>query len=200
MTKSPLTWPAGWRRTKGENRKRAAFKNDGGRLTIADGKKRIIAELVLFGVHAEDTIISTNLELNRDGTPRSNQGEPRDPGVAVYWKKTKDAQHKVMACDLYDRVADNLAAIAATLNSMRRIERHGGAVVLERAFTGFLSLPAPNTWRAVMGYEEDETPPRADVREKYRTLSKKRHPDSGGSEAMMSELNWAWAEAQRELP
>ena len=30
-------------------------------------------------------------------------------------------------------------------------------------------------------------------------LSKQHHPDSGGSEAKMAELNWAMAEAEREL-
>ena len=38
-----------------------------------------------------------------------------------------------MAIDAYTRTADNLAAVAATLEAMRAIERHGGAQILERA-------------------------------------------------------------------
>ncbi|KVD37855.1 hypothetical protein WJ41_22830 [Burkholderia ubonensis] len=62
-------------------------------------------------------------------------------GVAVYWE-TRAGARRVMAIDQYTRVADNLAAVAATLDAMRAIERHGGARILERAFTGFAALAA----------------------------------------------------------
>jgi hypothetical protein len=82
---------------------------------------------------------------------------------------------------------------------MRAIERHGGAMILERAFTGFTALPMPNTWRAVLGFEEADQITLQDVRDMYRTRSFKHHPDRGGSEAKMKELNWAMAEAEKEL-
>lgn len=63
---------------------------------------------------------------NIDGFPRSGQSEPSDGGVAVYWL-TSTGETKCIAIDRYDRVADNLAAVAATLDAMRAIERHGGA-------------------------------------------------------------------------
>jgi len=47
-----------------------------------------------------------------------------------------------MAIDIYDTVAGNLAAVAATLDAMRAIERHGGAQILKRAFQGFKALPS----------------------------------------------------------
>ena len=53
------------------------------------------------------------------------------------------------------QVEESLAAIAATLDAMRAIERHGGARVLERAFTGFTAVPAPDArkhWREVFGF------------------------------------------------
>jgi len=48
-----------------------------------------------------------------------------------------------MAIDRYSTVEGNLAAIAATLDAMRAIERHGATVILERTFADFMALPAP---------------------------------------------------------
>lgn len=80
---------------------------------------------------------------------------------------------------------------------MRAIERHGGAMILERAFSGFDQLPSPNDWRHVLGFEQ--TPTLALAKARYLELALKRHPDAGGSNAAMSELNAAWEQAQIEL-
>lgn len=198
MTNFPLSWPAGWRRTKPDARRDANFKHQAGRLSISDGVGRVIEQLRLFGYWSCDhIIISTNVKPRLDGLPRSDSAQPLDPGVAVYWKRAKDPQHKVMAVDQYTKVADNLAAIAATLEAMRAIERHGGAMILERAFLGFTSLPSPNDWRHVLGFEQTPTLPEA--RDRYRKLAATQHPDLGGSDARMAELNGAWESAQREL-
>jgi len=215
MTKYPLTWPTGWKRTQAYSRTRAKFSkattkyhdnpNDTtqnhsykvrGQVTIAEGAGRVLKSLEMLGAVGE-AIISTNLHLKLDGLPRSGQQEPADPGVAVYWKTRTAKQHKVMAIDRYDRVADNLAAIAATLEAMRAIERHGGAVILERAFTGFEALPSPNDWRHVMGFEN--TPTLEQAKDRYRQLAQSRHPDRGGHENAMQELNRAYDDAKREL-
>ncbi len=204
MKSYPLTWPAGWRRIGSDTTARFNKKDrqDNGlmlsrQVSIAEGVKRVLGELQSFAVEEGDSIISTNLKLRLDGLPRSDQQEPKDPGVAVYWQRKKDTQHKVMAIDMYDRVADNLAAIAATLHAMRMIERHGGALILERAFTGFTALPSPNDWRHVLGFEN--TPTFKEAKTRYTDLAKKRHPDAGGSEAAMKELNVAISTAEREL-
>ncbi len=212
----PLQWPSGWRRTKHELRARAKFnkrvaKSSGAGdtyrswtnktdVTIAEGSNRVLKELASFGVQEGDAIISTNLKLRLDGLPRGDQGEPTDPGVAVYWQRHGDQQYKSMAIDRYDRVADNLAAIAATLDAMRAIERHGGAMILERAFLGFQCLPMPNTWQSVFGYADEAAPSLDDVKSIYRKKAANAHPDKpGGSEGRMQELNWAMEQAEREL-
>ena len=215
MTTFPLSWPPGWRRTPSAQRKSAKFSkriqrssgtgetahswSNKGEVTIAEGTKRVLEQLWALGVRDGEAIISTDLKVRLDGLPYSGQREPEHPGVAVYWKRGKETQHKVIAIDRYTRIADNLAAIAATLDAMRAIERHGGAVILERAFSGFLQLPAPNTWRAVFGYIDDATVSRERLKADYRELSMKRHPDRGGSDAAMAELNWAMQEAEKEL-
>lgn len=214
MTRYPLTWPAGWRRTKASIRTRARFgsverqhSTEGTdpqpalrrrrEITVAGGAERIVDALRLLSVPRDEVIVSTNLHLRLDGLPRSGQGEPSDPGVAVYWKKRGAPVYKVMAVDRYDRVAGNLAAVAATLEAMRAIDRHGGAEILDRAFTGFIALPAPKDWREILGVSDGMTLPQVKIQ--YRKLAQLRHPDNGGTPAAMSELNAAWTRAQEEL-
>jgi hypothetical protein len=198
----PLCWPAGWRRTRTSDRVPARFnkKDDTGwkeRLTTAQAIDRVMTELARLNQSGDWTmIVSTNVKTSSNGYARSSQPEPEDPGVAVYWKRTSDPAHKVMAVDQYTRLADNIAAIAATLNAMRAIERHGGAKILERAFTGFTALPAPNTWRAVFGWPEEKNVCDVEIKKRYNELAQQRHPDKkSGSHAGMVELNWALDQA-----
>lgn len=196
----PLSWPEGWKRTPAGARDRAKFGKasraragggwDMGRpLTIAEGTERVRRQLQMMGIDDDDLVISTNLTLRLDGLPRSNQSEPADPGVAVYWTdhySSGDAP-RCMAIDRYDRVADNLAAVAATLEAMRAIERHGGATILERAFSGFTALPAPDPstdWRRVLGEQDPEGT--------YRRLRSRHHPDHGGDPAAFQEVQRAY--------
>jgi hypothetical protein len=53
-----------------------------------------------------------------------------------------EGESQCMAIDIYTRIADNLAAVAATIDAMRAIERHGGAQILKRAWMGLKALPA----------------------------------------------------------
>lgn len=202
----PLQWPTGWPRAS--SRKRAKFgkgerqysttgsgswinKKD---LTVWDATQRVTAELGTMGIRDGQWVISTNLELRNDGLPRSGQRAPADPGVAVYW--TRKGRRQVMAIDIYDRVQDNLAAVAASLNALRAIERHGGAQILDRAFAGFTALAAPDAFDpwAVLGLK-----PGADsvaIEYKFRTLSKIHHPDvPGGSTEAFQRLERARREA-----
>jgi hypothetical protein len=199
MEAYPLSWPAGWPRLSADRRRSAKFGKrqkhtdyswtTKHQLSVAQATARVRDELQRMGVLEGDLIISTNLTLRLDGLPRSGQGEPSDPGVAVYWQ-TRGKPTRVMAIDAYDRVADNLAAIAATLDAMRAIERHGGAQILDRAFTGFVALPSAGPpWYAVLGVRPDATAD--DIREAYRAKAMEKHPDKGGSHAAMSELNAA---------
>lgn len=201
----PLQWPTGWPRTTARKTARFSSKSHSRylqSLTINDGVQRVLNELDRMGYGREDIVISTNVPTRLDGLPRSDRGEPGDPGVAVYWQ-TRKGEKKVMAIDIYDRVADNLAAVAATLDAMRAIERHGGAQILDRAFTGFTALPAPGarrTWREVMGFVPGEPVDLETLRIRYRKLASTRHPDrDGGSDAAMAELNGAYTKAQGEI-
>jgi hypothetical protein len=166
-------------------------------VTLGDAIKRVVGELGRLGVPSWNVILSTNLRTRMDGMPLANQAQPVDPGVAVYWK---DGKHeRVMAIDRYRRVADNLAALAATLDAMRAIERHGGAAILDRAFTGFTALPPPASskqpWRDVLGHVHTLDA----ARQAYRNAAWAAHPDRGGTSEQMARVNVAWDEARKEF-
>lgn len=189
----PLTWPAGWKRTAEADRKTAIFTKETSRpsltpgepprsgktqLSMADAIDRLLRELRLMQIEEAKVIISTNVPLSTRGYPRGDR-EPVDPGAAVYW--LEGTKQLVMAIDRYDRLADNVAAVAATLDAMRRIERHGGGTIMERAFSGFAALPAPGQvtapWRSVLcvtpGEQRHEV-----VKQSYRVLRSRYHPDT----------------------
>lgn len=213
----PLQWPLGWRRTPSSSRQQARFTRSrqttaqAGRyiparsITLPEAIERVLRELQRMRVASlEDVVLSTNRRTRLDGRPRADEAEPADPGVAVYWREAGEGPARVMAIDCYDTVAGNLGAVAATLEAMRAIERHGGAVILERAFTGFLALPAPaapgekRAWRAVLGVLPDGSI--EDARKAWRRLLSEHHPDRGGGDpARAAEINEAWAEAQEAI-
>lgn len=206
----PLQWPHGRTRKPASVRKRARFSksetshktwSDGSSsswrhqkdISVADAVKRLIAEVDRIG--GRGLVVSSNLELRNDGLPRSNQKAPDDPGVCVYFDLA--GKPRAMPCDTYDTVAGNIAAVAAHIEATRAIERHGVATVAEM-FEGFAALPAPGAkrkWWEVFGMDGAKTYERHVIIDRYRELAKLRHPDAGGSESAMAELNAARAEA-----
>ncbi|MEL6301078.1 MAG: J domain-containing protein [Pseudomonadota bacterium] len=183
---NPLRWPAGWQRTDDADRTYGRFsrKNARGwqdRLSVSDALGRLDGEMHSLGV--ETWIITTDLPLRQDGFPRSGSKQPEDPGVSAYWVDA-DGQQRCMATDQYLRVADNIAAIAATLNAMRAIERHGGGVILQRAFVGFQALPnlADEEWFHFLGYQSPSDLHGKDIEAMFRSEIQKVHPDKGGDD------------------
>lgn len=186
----PLQWPAGWRRTPSYQRTTAKFKRADQRLNVGDGASRVYRELAAMGIAEHKIILSSDLRLRLDGKPYSDQATgSMDPGVAVYWQD--GAQQRCMAIDRYDRIADNLAAVAATIEAMRAIERHGGALILDRAFQGFTALPAAETWWQVLKLSGPNAT-RQEIELAHRRLAMEHHPDRpGGNNELMAQINRA---------
>lgn len=206
ITAHPLCWPVGWKRTAEAQRRYGHFGKKvtkAGRswasredLTVNEAVHRVLAELQRMAIGRDDVVISTNVPTRLDGLPRSDARRPLDPGAAVYWRELGGSR-RCIAIDQYTTVEDNLAAIAATLDAMRAIERHGGAAILDRAFEGFTALPAPGAareWWEVLGVLR--TAGVDECRAAYRQLASVNHPDRGGDPARMAEVNAAWAKAQ----
>ncbi|KAB2689706.1 J domain-containing protein [Brucella tritici] len=167
-------------------------------LSIADALGRLQREVDLLG--AKQYVLSSNVELRLDGLPRSGQAEPKDRGVALYFHLV-DKPH-CLPCDRYDRVADNIAAIAKHIEATRAIERYGVADMAEM-FAGFTALPPhfnKRNWRAVLGFAAFDHVTKETVEARFKKLAKERHPDvDGGSHQAMAELNQAREEALREV-
>jgi len=192
-TRNPLAWPLNWPRTNDLQSSR--FKHHGRDITISAAIDRLERELERLG--ATDMLLSSNLKLSLAGTPYSGQGEPKDRGIAVYFKL--NGQDRVLACDRYFSCAGNIAAIANHIDALRRIERYGVGSI-EQAFAGYAALPPPNPenrpmWRTTLKLHPTAAVTPADVNLNYRALAKQAATD----EPRLKELNLARDAALREL-
>lgn len=212
-TRFPLSWPFGWKRTPGRQRKRATFQEtrrvtgaDAARkptpVSMPNARNRLWQQLELLGVPYDSAILSTNVELTIYGEPRAGRRDPEDPGVAVYFKL--HGKDRVLACDRWDQVQGNIAAIAAHIDAIRRVDRYGVGT-LDQAFAGYDALPPPGAsnrppWRKVFEFADDARLTASDITGRYRHLARQFHPDlPGGSQAAMAQLNEARDAALREI-
>lgn len=211
ITRSPLCWPSWIARTRAVDRDNGRFgkRNERGwgiqDLTITQARNRLLKEIESFNrrghvdrIPPDEVIISTNLDVRNDGLPRSGQKRPNDPGVAVYF--ILDGESRCIPCDSYKTVEDNIAAIAATLDCLRTIERHGSQM-FKAAFSGFDALPSPDhvigrSWRDVLDYYGDDIHVAEGA---YKIARKSAHPDHGGSSEKFNEVQLAWEQAREEL-
>lgn len=192
----PLCWPDGWPRTPAYDRQtNYRFSRD---LTLERARRRLYDELRLLG--AQEIILSTNIPLRKDGEPYSNRRRVDDEGVAVYFKR--DGRALTMAYDGWDRVEANVNSLALAVAGLRQMDRHGGATMLERAFTGFAALPPPEgatrTWADVLGFPKGTLVNSEMAESRYKELARKYHPDVTGADNSdkISELNTAIREAR----
>lgn len=196
----PLAWPDGWPRTPLERRRdgRMHFGKMRGLsyksgLTLAEALQSLEAALQRLG--ADDAIVSCNLKPTLTGRPSGSVARPSDQGVAVYFER--GGRKLVFARDAFDRVEENARSIALALEAMHTLERHGGATMTERAFTGFTALPPPKTCWEILGLQPGANA--LQINAAWRLKIAGAHPDQGGSEAAAAEINAARDAALREL-
>lgn len=202
----PLHWPHGRPRTAPGERRRATFnqKVHNGRfretrdITIKVALERLDFELDQLDAH--EVVLSTNVELRLDGQPRSAGREPADPGAALWF--TLNARPIVLACDRWDRVADNICAIAKHIEAMRGMERWGVGN-LAMAFTGYEALPhqpsgaaGADDWWIVLAV--DRAASNAEIERAWRDKMRAAHPDRGGTLEAAQRLNAARDAARKE--
>ena len=195
----PLQWPLGWPRTDPSSREVGRFSSKMGGsysrpVTIAVAVDRVLLELDRMGYPDYMVTISSNLILKNDGLPRSSQAQPADPGVAVYFREygtEPEDGYMVIPCDKFMRVEQNLAAVAGTVEALRRLDRYGSGI-MQRAFSGFEALPNPSgdEWYSVLGVSPDagyET-----VEATYKRKRFAAHPDRGGDAETFHRIHEAW--------
>lgn len=187
----PLCWPDGWPRTDPSKR-----LNSSPFVTTFDKARRDLqSELNRMG--AKHVVMSSWLPLRQDGNPRSDAARYKidDPGVAIYfeWK----GKAFVMARDAYWSVHDNLRSIGLAVKYMRGMDRHGGAHMMERMFSGFQALPSPGSvgWRSVLGNHGDVASAEAAYRQKAKDVHMAHGLDNTHDE--MVRLNLAIEEARK---
>ena len=188
----PLYWPEGRPRTPSWKRQRSKFKTGFGAAI-----RLVLAELRRLGTR--HGVVSTNVALRRDGLPLASAKRVEDMGVAIYFTY-KDKQ-TCFACDRWDRVEDNIYAVAKTIEAMRGIARWGTGDMLDAAFTGFTAIrgPGPTHWRETLGIKPDAAVSAELIRARVRELAVQHHPDRGGNGERMAEINAAADRAIEEL-
>jgi hypothetical protein len=161
-------------------------------LSVAAAVERLEYQLREIGAVA--IVLSTNVEPTLSGRPRGNAADPEDVGAAVYFKL--NGADRVLACDKWTRVADNIAALAAHIDALRRIERYGIGD-MNQAFRGYTALqPATCEWWLVLGVPRDAPIEKIDAA--FTKLAKEHHPDRGGDANQMSRLTEARRLAKEE--
>lgn len=194
QTSYPLSWPEGWPRTPKQKRRNSPFlrpvKFSSRGRSMDEARRGLADELARLGARGE--VLSTNIQLRLDGMPYSNRSQPDDTGAAVYFElKGKPVS---LACDKWNRVEDNIWAIVKHIESIRGQDRWGVGSV-EQAFHGYMALPAPGQssgiqWWTVLGVPINASADQ--VKEAYRILVAKHHPDRGGDVKMFHRVQQAW--------
>lgn len=118
----PLQWPPGFSRTASADRRDSRFGRGVFKVGLAIARTDVITELDRLG--AANYIITTDLPTRRDGLPYAD-GRSNDPGVAVWF--ILDDKERVFACDKWKTHAENMRAIALSIEAMRGLERWGMA-------------------------------------------------------------------------
>lgn len=202
ITKTPLTWPDSVARTAPHTRGNPRFKAR----TLAAAADFVLQEINRLngrwhGYDDVSVIISSNLKYKVDNTPYSQQQEPADSGIAVYFtlcftRNGKNVERPiVMSCDKWSRTADNLYAIGKDIEAQRARDRWGCTNV-EQAFRGYLAIAEKCgglSWWDTLQIKPDAS--RDVIEAAYRKLVKQSHPDAGGSAENFSKLKEAYDQA-----
>jgi hypothetical protein len=188
----PLAWPDGWPRTPNDIQMAGAeFKqvdyDTGVRIPVQlrHAYDQLRDQLSLL--RAENVVISTNYLIDQDGYPTVKPLGVKDEGVAIYF--VLSGKPMAMACDRYQRAAANVRSLGLAVEAMRQLGRHGGGAMVERAFAGFVALPPPPSCWEILGVEAGAS--RDQIERAFRDRAKKMHPDAGGDDSAMAELNIA---------
>lgn len=188
----PLTWPDGYKRTAPGARINSKFKQ-------SMERAQQTLNLEIDRLRASDLIISTNLRTRNDGGYYSADlaRKEEDPGVAIYFKHK--GRQMSMCCDQYNRVWENIYALAMAIEALRGIDRWGVSDFLERAFTGFTAIEEKSTFNQKSIYEIlglESRPESVDqVHRAYRVKAKIVHPDMpGGSAPAFKDLQTAYSQ------
>lgn len=187
--KFPLSWPAGYPVTK--QRQHSKFD-----CTMAEARDGVMTELNRLG--ATEALISTNVQVDRGGiVPAAGRLVYDNPGVAVYFKFKGEL--KVVACDKWVYLHENMRAVQKSIEAIRGLERWGCSDIISRAMGDMKALPqqggsSNGAWWIMLEVEQNAT--KEQIEKAYKKLAKVLHPDkASGSDTSFNLLNQAYKEA-----
>lgn len=181
-----IVWPSSKARTESPSRSRF------GDHSLSKCIDRLEYEMERMG--ADVACVYSELPLSvRSGQPIQGWRRSDDHGVTVVFQR--GGKEYVFAVDLWDNPYDNLHAISLSIEAIRGLERWGGGLLVDQTLSGFAALPAPKSWRDILGNVKTL----ASAEANYRSLAKSAHPDTGGSMGAMTELNAAIEAAREEF-
>lgn len=145
----------------------------------------------MFGVWARAASRRIEWGFDCPTTMYSRAGLARDERrVTVWYTNPSTGEETRITIDKFARPMDNLRAIYLGLDAIRLNEARGIGEVLQQHY---LALPAPAHVRdphEVLGIRPGA--PAEVIEASYRALAKTAHPDRGGSDERMAELNAAY--------
>ncbi|TDX61971.1 hypothetical protein EDE12_11273 [Methylosinus sp. sav-2] len=183
----PLQWPHAVARTPPARRIKSPFRTG-----FEQAVKNVADSLRLFqkeaGVKIEHVILSTNVDLLNKS--------PADPGAVAWFQM--DGQWVAFGVDRFLMVEANIQAIHHIIEARRVELRYGGLSIVRQTFRSFIALPAPRGihWTEILHVPANATPEQ--IERAFRHEAKTAHPDAGGSDQMMAELNAARAQALKD--
>lgn len=157
----------------------------------------------LSKINAKNCVIELycrDSEIRQDGLPLAT-AKPSQPGVIVKFEN----RHGRFSypCDKYTSWADNLRAIALTLEALRAIDRYGATYDGEQ-YKGWTALPTDTNADPLVkaaslivttagnGYQVSDLLSNRDTLESaFRAAMLKAHPDRGGNVETAQSLNLA---------
>ena len=192
-TGGEIDWPAHIERTPPAERKRTHKYSVPFSQAIDDIDTELTTRL-----GADSVRLSTAAPHRKeDGLPYAN-ARPDDPGAVVRW--SKDGDQFCVAADNWTTLRDNLRTIGLYIAEKRKMA--GRPVRTAQDEFASARLPPGDDEEAIVagnGLERDAhavlgvapDAPDAVVKGAYRELLKERHPDHGGTQAEVTELNRA---------
>lgn len=222
-TATPLAWPEGWPRTPDYQKKTGdGFKKKryvppsqpGGsgydrfaNITFPESRDLLFA--ALKKLKAASVVVSTDHPTDRFNLPVESKRKVNDNGVAVYFQYLGRAQ--VMACDRYMTTAANMRSLGLAIEALCQLERHGGGVMMEKAFEGFAALTdgtggkKSRHWSEILGVDPrplgvSPAVAKAMIEAAWKEAIAAAHPDKeGGSDEAAQEVNTAREQALAEI-
>lgn len=186
----PLLWPPEKPRTMPRDRLARRWDH----CTLQSARSDLDAECKLARIH--DYAVSLGVEPGTRAV--------RDCGVVMWFMQPDGRGGWAMSCHASDRFrepAQNLKAVAMTIQRLRQVADYG-VYTVEQAMRGaaYDALPPPKApprpWWEILSVTP--TSPRFVVDAAFRALAQRMHPDKGGSADAMAALNEAYERAKAE--